>query len=90
MEVLELDGPRGGAYYLVDLVDGRRMAISRKRSDNRVWLGRPDDPTSWSDQRGGIGTISELLERWRARVALDPEAAELYQALSALVSRKGA
>jgi hypothetical protein len=66
------------------------MAVSRKRGDNRVWLGRPDDPKSWDQQRGGIGTVDKLLDDWLARIALDAEAAELYWALSALASRKRA
>ena len=90
MEVFERDGPRGGEYFFVDLPDGRRMAISRKRGDKRVWLGRPDDLGSWDQQRGGIGNIDKLLDEWHARIALDDEARDLFWALSALRSRKGA
>jgi hypothetical protein len=90
MRVSEQDGARGGEYYFVDLPDGRRMAVSRKRGDNRVWLGRPDDPKSWDQQRGGVGTIDKLLNEWLARIALDAEAADLYWALSALQSSKRA
>jgi hypothetical protein len=37
------------------------MAVSRKRGDNRVWLGVQGDPKSWDQQRGGGGTIPKLL-----------------------------
>ena len=86
--VLEFDGARGGEYYSVDLSDGRRLLVSRKRDDRRVWLGRPNDPESYAQQRGGIGTVDKLLDEWRGRIALDDDAAELYWALSALASRK--
>jgi hypothetical protein len=90
MEVLETEGTRGGQYYVVDLPDGRRMAVSRKRGDDRVWVGVQGDPKSWDQQRGGVGTIPKLLDEWRARLALDTESADLYWALSALASRKKA
>lgn len=86
--VRQLDGPRGGEYYVVDLSDGRILTVSRKLDDQRVWLGTPDDPKSFAQQRGGIGNIDKLLGEWFARVALDDEAAELYWALNALASRK--
>lgn len=83
-EVHEENGPRGGQYYFVKLSDGRRLHVSRKKGDQRVWLGRPDVRGSYMDQRGGIGSINRLLDRWKA----DVEAGELYSALSALASRK--
>lgn len=88
--VHEQDGARGGEYFFVDLADGRRMAVSRKRNDKRVWLGRPDDPKSWDQQRGGIGTVPKLLDEWFSRIALDAEARELHMALSAIVQRRRA
>jgi hypothetical protein len=86
--VLELDGPRGGEYFYVDLSDGRRLSVSRKNRDQRAWLGRPDEPGSYYHQAGGIGRIDRLLDEWRARIASSPTDAELYWALSALASRK--
>ena len=83
-EVFEENGPRGGQYYFVKLSDGRRLHMSRKTGDQRVWLGRPDVAGSYMDQRGGIGSMKKLLDEWKA----DAEAAELYRALSALASRK--
>ena len=61
-KVLEEDGPRGGEYYYVVLSDGRRLHVSRKNNDRRVWLGRPDEPGSYRQQRGGIGTVDKLLD----------------------------
>jgi hypothetical protein len=52
MEVREADGPRGGAYYLVDL-PGRVIGLSRKDGDDRVWLGKEHQPETFADQRGG-------------------------------------
>jgi hypothetical protein len=89
-EIIEMDGPRGGEYFAVDLSDGRRLVVSRKAHDRRVWLGRPDDPGSYSGQRGGVGTIDKLLNQWMGRMAHDAEAAELHRALSALAARKEA
>lgn len=76
-KILERDGPKGGEYYDVDLSDGRLLSVSRKNDDQRVWLGRPGEPSSYSDHAGGIGRIDKLLDEWRARIALDDEAAEL-------------
>ena len=81
MEGREHDGPQGGEYSAVDLSDGRALHVSRKLDDNRVWLGRPDDPKTYRGQRGGIGTISRLFDDWRSRVALDPAMSEKYEAL---------
>ena len=89
VEVREHDGPLGGEYFAVDLSDGRALHVSRKPEDKRVWLGRPDQPESYRGQRGGIGTISKLLDEWRARVALDPALAEMYEALVALDAARG-
>lgn len=63
--------------------------MSRKPEDKRVWLGRPDQPETYQDQPGGIGTISKLLDEWRAQVALDPAIAEMYEALVALDAARG-
>src|SRR5919197_3752300 len=41
--VFEREAPRGGEYYAVDLSDGRQMELLRKKGDQRVWLGRPDN-----------------------------------------------
>jgi hypothetical protein len=87
--VIEHDGPMGGAYYFTDLSDGRRMAISRKRGDSRVWLGNPDERYTWKGQRGGIGTIRNLEADWFHRIVSDAEARECYYALRALVREKG-
>ena len=84
MDVAKHDGPRGGAYYLVNLSDGRQLVVSRKRGDPRVWLGRPEEKASWQGQRGGIGKIDKLLDEWFAEIASNPEARELHLALSAL------
>ncbi len=54
-----------------------------------MWLGRPDQPGSYQGQRGGIGTISKLLDEWRARLALDPAMLEKYEALVALDAARG-
>ena len=90
VEVREHDGPKGGEYFAVDLSDGRALHVSRKPDDKRVWLGRPEQPETYQGQPGGIGTISKLLDEWRARVALDPAMAEMYKALAALdAARKG-
>ena len=89
VEVREEDGPRGGQYFGVDLSDGRALHVSRKPDDARVWLGRPDEPGSYRDQRGGIGTISKLLDEWRSQVALDPAMLEMYEALVALDAARG-
>jgi hypothetical protein len=86
--VHESDGNRGGEYYYVDLSDGRRLLVSRKKDDRRVWLGRPDDKASYNDQLGGIGNVDKLLDDWRAQIASDAEAREKYWALSALAARK--
>jgi hypothetical protein len=94
-EVFEYDGPRGGQYYCVDLEDGRRMAVSRKDGDDRVWFGVPvlgvsggHSTSKGAGQRGGIGTADKLLEEWSGRIALDPDARELYSTLRALVAHK--
>jgi hypothetical protein len=89
VKVREEDGPRGGQYFGVDLSDGRALHVSRKPDDARVWLGRPDEPGSYRDQRGGIGTISKLLDEWRSQVALDPAMLEMYEALVALDAARG-
>jgi hypothetical protein len=86
--VHQSDGDRGGEYFYVDLSDGRRLLVSRKKNDHRVWLGRPDEPKSYDQQLGGIGRIDKLLDQWRAQIALDDESAELYWALSALDSSR--
>ena len=86
--VFEREGPKGGKYYAVDLSDGRQMDVSRNESDRRVWLGRPEDPGSYTGQPGGIGTIDKLLDEWGA--GSDAEAAELYAALKALESSRAA
>ena len=88
--VHEENGPRGGEYFYADLSDGRRLLVSRKPNDTRVWLGQPDNPQSYDQQRGGIGNIDKLLDEWRAQIALDAGAAELYWALSALASSRSA
>jgi hypothetical protein len=82
VEVRERDGPRGGEYFEVDLSDGRALHVSRKQTEKRVWLGRPDQPESYRDQRGGIGTISKLLDEWQDQVE-DPAMVEMYEALVA-------
>jgi hypothetical protein len=88
MEIEERDGPRGGEYLFVRLDDGRRLSLSSKLGDDGVWLGRPDEPDSYTGQPGGIGRLDKLLDEWRARAALDPEARELYEAGRALARRK--
>ena len=85
MEVREREGPRGGEYIGVDLNDGRALHVSRKPEDKRVWLGRPDQPEFYRDQRGGIGTISKFLDEWRQ----DPAMADMYEALVALDTTRG-
>lgn len=89
MDVMEEDGPQGGEYYLVALSDGRRLVVSRKPDDRRVWLGHPGEPETWQGQRGGVGTIDNLLGEWFGKIASDPEARELYWALSALRDARG-
>jgi hypothetical protein len=84
IQVREFDGPRGGEFYAVDLSDGRNLSVSRKPGDERVWLGRLDKPGSYHGQRGGIGNIGKLLDKWRAQLALDPAMPELYEARVAL------
>lgn len=88
MEIREVDGQRGGKYLFLDLADGRTLSVSRKAGDERVWLGRTDQPKTYRGQRGGIGSIQPLLAEWRSRAALDPEAAELYAALTKLAARR--
>ncbi len=83
--VLEVDGPRGGEYYAVDLSDGRRLLVSRKANDQRVWLGRRNDPESYAQQRGGIGTIDRLLDDWRAQIALDAGVRDLLGAFGSRI-----
>jgi hypothetical protein len=61
-----LDGPRGGAYYLVDLPGGRVIGLSRKDGDDRVWLGKEDQPETFADQRGGIGKLDKVIEALEA------------------------
>jgi hypothetical protein len=87
-EVFELDGRRGGQYFAADLSDGRRMLVSRKPNDRRVWLGRPGDPQSYDQQRDGIGLIPKLLDEWFSQIAEDEQVAERYWALSALDARR--
>jgi hypothetical protein len=89
VNIREFDGERGGKYYTIQLNDGRDLVVSRKRGDERVWLGRLEQPGSYRGQRGGIGTIGKLLNEWRASIALDPESAEMYEALTKLAARKG-
>jgi hypothetical protein len=84
--VFEREGPKGGRYYAVTLSDGRQLNVSRKKDDRRVWLGRPDDPGSFSGQAGGIERIDKLLDEWGARS--DAEGAELFSALKALASSR--
>jgi hypothetical protein len=88
VDVREYNGPRGGEFYFMDLSDGRAVFVSRKPEDERVWLGRPNVPGSFYGQRGGIGNIRNLLDEWRARIALDPKMPEMYAALVALAGRK--
>lgn len=88
--VHEQDGPKGGEYFYVDLSDGRRISVSRKPGDNRVWLGRPDEAASYYGQPGGIGRIDKLLNEWFSQVAIDDRVAEQYWALAALDSRRTA
>ena len=66
------NGDRGGQYYVADLSDGRVLTVSRKPGDNRVWLGSPDDLSTFRGQRGGVGTIDKMLDEWRAKLALTP------------------
>lgn len=86
--VFEREAPRGGGYYAVDLSDGRQMDVLRKKGDQRVWLGRPDNFGAFSGQRRGIGRVEKLLEEWGTRT--DVEGEELFSALRALVSRRDA
>jgi len=89
LKVTEREGPRGGLYFEVFLTDGRRMTVTQTKSDNRVWLGGPND--SYYGQRGGTGKkIPQQLDEWRSQMAHDPEAEELYRALRALVKAKQA
>jgi len=88
VEVKAEDGERGGEYFVVELSDGRKLAVSRKPEDERAWLGRPDEPASYRGQRGGVGTIDHLLDEWRSEIATSDEARELYEALSALKQRR--
>lgn len=74
-EVREEDGRRGGKYFVVDLSDGRALHVSRKSGDGRVWLGRPDQPGSYRDQRGGVGTISKASRRVASPSCAEPGAA---------------
>jgi hypothetical protein len=90
MRIERRDGPRGGQYLTIGLSDGRALHVSRKPGDERVWLGQPGDPSSYANQRGGIGTIDKLLDEWRSRVALEPAAAEMYAAFAALKAEKDA
>lgn len=53
--VEEQDGPRGGEYYFTDLDDGRRLSVSRKHGDERVWLGHPEAPDTYTHS----GAVSE-------------------------------
>jgi hypothetical protein len=84
VQVRERNGPEEGEYFEVELGDGRVLHASRKSEDKRVWLGRPDQPESYRDQPGGIGTIGKLHDDWRAQFALDPAMREMYEALVAL------
>jgi hypothetical protein len=86
--VFEREGPKGGKYYDANLSDGRLLSVSRNESDRRVWLGRPDEPGSYTGQAGGIGRIEDLLDQWGARD--DSEARELYSALKVLASSRDA
>ena len=89
MKVHEEDGPRGGAYFTIDLPDGRIMGVSRKPHDERCWIGRRDDPGSFQGQAGGVGKIEAPLSEWRGQLALNDEVLDLYSALSALQAIKG-
>ncbi len=89
VDVRERDGPKGGEYFEVNLSDGRTLHVSRNPEDQRVWLGRPEQPETYQGQPGGIGTISKLLDEWRAQVALDPAMLEMYEALVALDGARG-
>ena len=66
MEVRETNGPRGGEYFIVDLPGGRVFGLSRKSGDDRVWVGRPDEPKTFDEQRGGIGRLDQLIEALEA------------------------
>lgn len=87
--IIEWDGPRGGEYFIVQLSDGRALSVSRKPGDDRVWLGRPDEASSYRGQRGGIGTLDQLLDDLRGRLATGTdEDRELYDAAAALKQRR--
>jgi hypothetical protein len=87
--IAEWDGPKGGEYFVVELSDGRALSVSRKHGDDRVWLGRPGEPSSYRGQRGGIGTLDRLLEDLRGRLATGTdEDRELYDAAAALKRRR--
>jgi hypothetical protein len=87
----EWDGPKGGEYFVIRLGDGRALSISRKAGDDRVWLGRPDDPRTYRDQKGGIGILDRLLDDLRGKLATGTaEDRELYAALSELKRRRDA
>jgi hypothetical protein len=87
--ITEQDGPRGGEYFVAYLSDGRAVAVSRKPGDDRVWLGRRDEPGSYQGQRGGIGTLERFLDDLRARLATgSDEDRELYHAAADLKRRK--
>ena len=84
-EIEEINGSRGGEYFVVRLSEGRQVSVSRKPGDNRVWLGNTGDPASYRGQRGGVGTINTYLDDLRDRLAeATPDDAELYGALSEL------
>jgi hypothetical protein len=86
VNIRKLDGKRSAKYYAADLSGGRQMIISRRtRADRRVWLSNADE---WLLANvygiagpGGIGRIDNLLDEWRERAAIDPEAAEFWRAL---------
>jgi hypothetical protein len=63
------------------------LTVSRKPGDNRLWLGSPDDLSTFRGQRGGVGTIDKMLDEWRAKLELDPAMLELYGALSGWLPR---
>jgi hypothetical protein len=88
-DIEELDGPQQGEYFIIKFSDGRQVSVSRKPGDKRVWLGRTDDPASYRNQRGGIGTIDRVLDDLRPRLTeAAPEDLELYHALSELKARR--
>jgi|ERR671924_119199 hypothetical protein len=85
----ELNGSRGGEYFIVYLTDGRAVSVSRKPGDKRVWLGTAGEPSSYRGQRGGVGTIDRFIDDLRARLATGTdEDRELYNAVIALKHRK--